>query len=57
MANGLFYITDSPVIVSPFALEAATKNYLFKKALLEAALHPDRVAKMVERYGIDWMDV
>lgn len=56
LGDGLFYITDTPD-VPQFAIEKAKRNYLFKKELMEAVLHPDRVAKMVEKYGIDWVDV
>jgi hypothetical protein len=56
LGDGLFYITET-ADVSRFAIETAKRNYLFKKELMEAVLHPDRVAKMVEKYGIDWVDV
>ena len=57
MTDGLSYITDTPDAVSQFALGMARRNYLFKKELMEAVLHPDRVAKMVEKYGIEWVEV
>jgi len=56
LGDGLFYITET-ADVPQFAIETAKRNYLFKKELMEAVLHPDRVAKMVEKYGIDWVDV
>jgi hypothetical protein len=56
LGDGLFYITET-TDVPRFAIERAKRNYLFKKELMEAVLHPDRVAKMVEKYGIDWVDV
>jgi len=57
LADGLSYITDTPDAVPDYAVDKARKNYLFKKELMEAVLHPDRVAKMVEKYGIEWVDV
>lgn len=56
LADGLWYITDTPESVPDFALGKARQNFLFKKELMEAVLHPDRVAKMVEKYGIEWVD-
>jgi len=56
LADGLAYITDTPDAVPDYAVGKARQNYLFKKELMEAVLHPDRVAKMVEKYGIEWVD-
>lgn len=55
LADGLWYITETPNVVSEFAVGKARQNFLFKKELMEAVLHPDRVAKMVEKYGIEWV--
>jgi hypothetical protein len=57
LADGLWYITDTPDAVPDFAVGKARQNFLFKKELMERVLHPDRVAKMVETYGIEWVDV
>jgi hypothetical protein len=56
LADGLAYITETPDAVPDYAVGKARENYLFKKELMERVLHPDRVAKMVEKYGIEWVD-
>jgi len=56
LTDGLSYLTEGNEGVPQVAMGIARTNYLFKKEVMEAALHPDRVAKMVEKYGIDWVD-
>ena len=56
LTDGLSYLTEGNEGVPQVAMGIAKANYLFKKEVMEAALHPDRVAKMVEKYGIDWVD-
>lgn len=36
--------------------DVAMKSFLWKREIAEAAFRPERVAKMLERYGQDWID-
>jgi len=45
------------VFVNPNAkITNAVKSFLWKREIAEAVFRPERVAKMLERYGQDWID-
>jgi hypothetical protein len=48
--GGFLYVK---VKVSP---DEAVKSFLWKREIAEAVFRPERVAKMIDRYGMEWID-
>jgi hypothetical protein len=38
------------------AADVAVKSFLWKREIAEAVFRPERVAKMIDRYGMEWID-